>query len=104
MNNNVNNNQALSDAINALQNSTSASSSEQRSWYLAFAKAWGNTLDNQANKLERISDQIGNQGNDQPSKIAELTAESLRFGFMAQNSATSLNTTGEALKTMSSKN
>jgi hypothetical protein len=102
--NDVNNDQMRNDTLAALQSSTTSSSSDQRSWYLAFAKAWGNTLDTQASKLENLSDQIGNQGNDKPSKIAELTAESLRFGFMAQNSATSLNSTGEALKTMSSKN
>ncbi len=102
--NNVNTNQLREMSLSMLQNSTSFTGSEERSWYLAFAKAWGNTLDAQANKLADISDSISAQGNDKPSNISQLTAESLRFGFMATSSATSLNSTGEALKTMAQKN
>jgi hypothetical protein len=103
MNNNIDKDQARDIAMASLQGSTSASGSDERSWYLAFAKAWGNTLDNQANKLAEMSEQISD-GQDSPASITKLTAESLRFGFLTQNSATSLNTTGEALKTMASKN
>ncbi len=103
MNNNINKDQMRDVALAGLQGSTSASGSDERSWYIAFAKAWGNTLEGQANKLSDMSQKIS-AGQDSPASITQLTAESLRFGFLTQNSSTSLNTTGEALKTMASKN
>lgn len=72
------------------------------SWFEALANAWGNTLDNQANKIETQADQL-RQGNDNPSQITELTAESLRMGFLANSSSTSLDSIGKALETMARK-
>lgn len=73
------------------------------SWFRAMAEAWGKTMDNQANRITALSDQIGS-GGDQPSNMVALTSESLRMGFQSQNAATSINSIAEGLKAMSQKN
>lgn len=73
------------------------------SWFEALANAWGNTLDNQAAKIEMQSQQVGGQGGDQPSQIVQLTTESLRMSFLANGSSTSIDTVGKALETMARK-
>jgi hypothetical protein len=96
-------------SLNALAASPSSSagrSSGQEpasSWFEAMAKAWGETLDRQAERITELSDQIGPQGNDKPSVVAELTAESLRLSFMANAEHTSLDSVGKALETMARK-
>ena len=51
-------------------------------WFEAFASAWGNALDNQATKIEARADQL-NAGDDKPSVITLLTAESMRMSFLS---------------------
>ena len=75
---------------------------EGGSWYEAMATAWGQTLDNQANTIETMSNSLGN-GGDSPSQITKLTAESMRMGFMSNSSASSLDAVGKALETMARK-
>jgi hypothetical protein len=72
------------------------------SWYQAMAEAWGKTLDKQASSLETMSERIGG-GDDQPSTLTLLSAESMKMTFLANSSHTSLSSTGEALKTMAQK-
>ena len=72
------------------------------SWYEAMATAWGQTLDKQANTITTMSDGIGS-GEDSPSQITKLTAESMRMGFMSNSSASSLDAVGKALETMARK-
>jgi vacuolar-type H+-ATPase catalytic subunit A/Vma1 len=72
-------------------------------WYQAMAKAWGETLDRQANTLEDLSTKIGNGGEDNPSTLTLMSAEALKMGFLSQSSHTTLSSTGEALKTMAQK-
>ena len=72
------------------------------SWFEALAAAWGSSLDQEAGKLETMSDGIGN-GQEEPSQIAELTAESLRLSFMAQSENTSIGSAGQSLQTMARK-
>lgn len=75
-----------------------------RNWFEAFAGAWGAALDNQAARIEQQSQTIsGEQGNDNPSEITRLTAESMRLSFMAQSSHTSLDSVSKALETMARK-
>lgn len=75
-----------------------------RNWFEAFAGAWGTALDNQASQIERQSAQIaGPDGNDSPSQITQLTAESMRMSFMAQSSHTSIDSVSKALETMARK-
>ena len=78
-------------------------SRQNSNWFTAMADAWGKTLDNQANNLETLSNEIGNQGKDTPSKVTELSAESLRMQFLSQSSHTSLSSLGSALETMARK-
>lgn len=73
------------------------------SWFEALANAWGQTLDNQAARIEVQSQQVGTQGGDQPSQIVQLTTESLRMSFLANGSSTSIDTVGKALETMARK-
>lgn len=73
------------------------------SWFEAMARAWGQTLDRQAVRITQLSDQIGPQGDDKPSVIAELSAESLRLSFMANAEHTSVDSVGKALETMARK-
>ncbi|WP_379553647.1 hypothetical protein [Qipengyuania sp. DGS5-3] len=76
-----------------------------RSWFEAFAGAWGSALDNQAGKIEQQAGQIsGPDGEDRPSEITKLTAESMRMSFMAQSSHTSLDSISKSLETMARKN
>lgn len=72
------------------------------SWYEALADAWGRTLDNQAARLEQLSDNLY-QGNDNPSQIVTLTAESMRMSFMSNASSTTIDSVGKALETMARK-
>lgn len=72
------------------------------SWFEAVAEAWGSTLDNEAQKITSMSDQIGD-GNEQPSQLAMLSAESMRMNFMANSEQTSTSSIGQSLETMARK-
>lgn len=72
------------------------------SWYEAMATAWGQTLDNQANTISTMSDSLG-AGQESPSDITKLTAESMRMGFLSNSSSSSLDSVGKALETMARK-
>lgn len=71
-------------------------------WFEALADAWGQTLDGQANRIEQMSNNVG-QGGDNPSQITKLTAESMRMSFMAQSSSSSIDSVGKSLETMARK-
>jgi hypothetical protein len=73
------------------------------SWFEALSEAWGNTLDQEADRISQMSDAIGPGGNDDPSAITQLTAESLRMSFMSQSSSSSVDSVGKALETMARK-
>ncbi len=77
-------------------------SSGSGSWFEAVAQAWGQTLDGEAQKIETMSDGIGD-GNEQPSQIAELSAESMRMNFMSNSENTSVSSIGQSLETMARK-
>ena len=80
----------------------SGNRSQGGSWYEAMAQAWGQTLDNQANTITAMSDQVST-GNDAPSEVTKLTAESLRMSFLSNSSSSSLDSVGKALETMARK-
>lgn len=73
------------------------------SWYEAMAEAWGEALDRQAGRIESLSQEVGQTELDTPAKINELTAESLRMGFLSNSSHTSLTSVASALETMARK-
>ena len=79
------------------------SATDTKSWYEAMAKAWGQALNQQAQVITELSDQVSNAGQDQPSQITQLTAESMRFSYMASNASTATTSVGEALQTLGRK-
>ena len=72
-------------------------------WFEALSEAWGQTLDQQATRIESMSNQIGT-GTDSPSQITKLTAESMRMSFLSNSSSSSIDSVGKALETMARKN
>lgn len=74
------------------------------SWFEAMAHSWGQVLDQQAGKITELAEQVGPGGDDKPSVMAMLTAESLRMNFMANSESTSVDSVGRALETMARKN
>ena len=82
---------------------TGAGARDVKSWYEAMARAWGQTLDAQAEVISTLSDSIGAEGGDQPSAIVQLTAESLRMQFLSNNAATANNSVGQALESLGRK-
>jgi hypothetical protein len=97
----------MSNYVNPLSLIAASPMSQQKparpsTWFEALAQAWGEALDNQANSIQQQSDAISG-GNDTPSAITELTAQSLKMGFLSTSSHTSVSTIGEALKTMAQK-
>lgn len=80
----------------------SSGASESGSWFEAVAEAWGKTLDNQAQRITDMSSTISD-GEDMPSQVAKLTAESLRFSFLSNSESSSVDSIGRALETMARK-
>lgn len=76
--------------------------SESGNWFEAMAQAWGEALDHQAGKIEDIAGQISG-GDDKPATVTQLTAESLKMGFLSNSSHTALSSVGSALETMARK-
>lgn len=72
-------------------------------WFEAMARAWGEALDKQAATIQQQSDQLSTQGTDTPAAITELTAQSLKMGFLSNSSHSAISSVGEALSTMARK-
>jgi hypothetical protein len=96
--------------IDALANLANPANHERRtrregdgSWFEALARAWGQTLDQQAARIQNLSEDMGATGEDGPSQIVDLTAESLRMQFLANSQSTSTNSVGQALESMARK-
>ena len=79
------------------------SESDRKSWYEAMAQAWGQALNNQAQVITQLSNEVGTAGNDQPAQITQLTAESMRFSFMATNASTATTSVGDGLESLGRK-
>lgn len=82
--------------------SMNAKPAKSGTWFEAMAQAWGQALDKQANTIQQKSDELAG-GNDTPSAITELSAESMRMGFLSNSSHTSISSVGSALETMARK-
>lgn len=76
---------------------------ELNSWYEAMARAWGSALDEQAGTIASLSGAVSEGGQDQPSTMTMLTAESMRMQFMSQNASTSMTSVGQALESLGRK-
>lgn len=71
-------------------------------WFEAMAKAWGNTLDDQAGNVGRLSQQLG-AGLDTPSQLTMLSAESMRMRFLSESASTSMKSVAQALEALARK-
>jgi hypothetical protein len=71
-------------------------------WFEAMARAWGQTLDAQAGRIQEQSD-IVSGGDDTPGAITELSAQSLKMSFLSNTSHTAISSVGQALDTMARK-
>ena len=76
--------------------------SKGSSWFEAMADAWGQTLDRQAVDIEDLATRISG-GDDKPATITDLSAQTLRMGFLSTSAHTAITTAGEALKSMAQK-
>lgn len=102
----VNNTQSMTHKLSISAASAglgSPSESDRKSWYEAMAQAWGQALNNQAQVITQLSGEIGNGGSDQPAQITQLTAESMRFSFMATNASTATTSVGDGLESLGRK-
>jgi hypothetical protein len=79
-----------------------SSSNGGDSFFEAMARAWGEALDKQADSIKAKSDEISG-GNDTPQAITDLTAQSLKMGFLSNSSHSSISAVGDALNTMARK-
>lgn len=89
-------------SITAAAPANGANSSEGSNWFEAMAEAWGKALDAKANQIQATSNQLNN-GNDTPSTITQLSAQSLEMSFLSNSSHTSMNSVGTALETLARK-
>lgn len=71
-------------------------------WFEAMAQAWGQTLDNQADRIQQQSDVVAG-GDDKPAAITELTAQTMKMSFLSNSSHTAISSVGQALETMARK-
>ncbi|MBX2884904.1 MAG: hypothetical protein KTR32_33420 [Granulosicoccus sp.] len=84
-------------------NGPSASGAKRgSSWFEAMADAWGQALDNQADTIVEMADELVD-GLDSPKQISLLTAESLRMQFLSNSSHTAITAVGSSLETMARK-
>ena len=98
------------------------STDQSNSWFEALANAWGNALDQEANKVTALSNEVSDgsdasatgqtgstgqdgtsSGSDNPSAMTQLTAESLKMQFLSTSASTSINAVGQGLQTLGQK-
>ena len=82
--------------------SKSKSGSSDESWFKAMSEAWGKALDDQAAIIVARSEQL-DLGNDSPSDVAMLTADSLKMSFLSNSSHTAMTSVGTSLETLARK-
>jgi len=93
-------NTPISGFTNALPSANSGKQSGN--WFEAMADAWGEALDEQANRILKQSEKVA-EGNNSPAEITALSAESMRLSFISNSSHTSLTSVGSALDTLARK-
>ena len=72
-------------------------------WYEALAEAWGQVLDKKAGELVSASNQIGNDGNNNPSAMIKASALAQEFAFTSNMAATANSSVGNGLETVSKR-
>jgi hypothetical protein len=72
-------------------------------WYQALAEAWGEVLDQKAGQLVATSEEIGNNGSNDPSTMVRAAALAQEFGFTSTMASTANNSVGQGLETVSKR-
>ncbi len=72
-------------------------------WYEALAEAWGQVLDKNAGEIVAASNQIGNEGMNNPSAMIKASALAQEFGFTSNMAATANSSVGNGLESVSKK-
>lgn len=73
------------------------------SFFEAMARAWGEALDKQAATIEQQSNAVNSAGDDKPSALIELSAQSMKMQFYSSSAQTSNSAVGESLQTLARK-
>lgn len=94
-------NLALAPVTTQQSNGSGGSKGGSGSWFEAMSRAWGEALDKQADKIETLSAGLGTD--DSPAAITELSAQSMKMGFLSTSSHTAITSVAEALKTQAQK-
>lgn len=89
-------------AASPLLGNRSSKDGDGANWFEAMSQAWGRTLDSEANRISSMSDNLS-AGNENPSDITKLTAETMRMSFLTQSSSSSIDSVGKSLETMARK-
>jgi hypothetical protein len=89
-------------SINSVSAAAETEDTSTATWFEALARAWGQSLDAQAQKITDLSNALGG-GDDSPSQMALLTAEAQRMGFISNSASSSINAVGQALETLARK-
>jgi hypothetical protein len=82
--------------------SGSSTSGGSNSFFEAMARAWGDALDKQANRITEQSDRVS-AGDDTPGAITELSAQSLKMGFLSNSAHSATSSVSSALETIARK-
>jgi|KBSSwiStaDraftv2_1062776.scaffolds.fasta_scaffold43441_6 hypothetical protein len=102
MSNYVNNNPLVQLAMAPTTTQQPGGNGKGGTWFEAMARAWGEALDKQAATIQEQSDVLSG-GNDTPAVITELSAQSMKMGFLSNSSHSAISSVGEALSTMARK-
>ena len=78
-------------------------SSGGATWYEALAQAWGQVLDNKAGELVASSNDIGNNGVNNPSAILKASALAQEFNFLSSQAATATNSIADGLQSVAKR-
>ena len=70
-------------------------------WFENLASQHAQVLDGQAQKIHSLSNQVGN--NPSPELSTQLTAESLKFGYLSNSSHTEIASIGSNMETIARK-
>jgi len=71
------------------------------SWYVAMAKAWGNALDKQSQKL--VDESLVLNNSTSVGDAIKVTAEAHKLSFLSNAASTASNSAGQALETLARK-
>ena len=99
------NDQSKSTGINSQHSSqtdhTTNAGSQNSNWYLSMARAWGNALDREGEKLVNASLSLSDDAT--VGDTIMVSAQAHKLSFMAQAASSTSNSIGQALETIAKK-